>query len=156
MGGEKRFIASLKRVFDEGYYDPTNEPDIAYPYLFSRVKGYEYLTQELVRKLLDENYTTQADGLPGNDDTGTMSAWAVFSMMGIYPDCPGEPYYTITTPRFKRVEMETAHGTITITTKGEGNYIKRDGVELVGKRINRFRISHDELIKAKELNLKLY
>ena len=156
MGGEKRFIASLKRVFDEGYYDPTNEPDIAYPYLFSRVKGYEYLTQELVRKLLDENYTTQADGLPGNDDTGTMSAWAVFSMMGIYPDCPGEPYYTITTPRFKRVEMETAHGTITITTEGEGNYIKRDGVELGGRRINRFRISHDELIKAKELNLKLY
>ena len=156
MGGGKRFVERLKWVFDNGHYDPTNEPDIAYPYLFSRVKGYEYLTQEWVKRLLDENYTTSPDGLPGNDDTGTMSAWAVFSMMGIYPDCPGEPYYTITTPRFKRVEMDTDYGTIVITTEGDGDHIKRNGVELGGKPINRFRISHDELMKAKELNLKLY
>ena len=152
--GKSRFVATLQKVFNEGYYDPTNEPDIAYPYLFSRVKGYEHLTQEWVAKLLDANYTTSPDGLPGNDDTGTMSAWAVFSMMGIYPDCPGEPFYTITTPRFSRVEMDTDHGTITITTEGEGKYIKR--VELGGKSIGRFRISHDELMKSKNLNLKLY
>ncbi len=156
MGGGKKFVERLEWVFENGHYDPTNEPDIAYPYLFSRVKGYEYLTQEWVRRLLDENYTTEPDGLPGNDDTGTMSAWAVFSMMGIYPDCPGEPYYTITTPRFQRVEMDTDYGTIVITTEGEGDHIRRNGVELGGKSINRFRISHEELMKAKELNLKLY
>lgn len=156
MGGGKKFVERLEWVFENGHYDPTNEPDIAYPYLFSRVRGYEYLTQEWVRRLLDENYTTEPDGLPGNDDTGTMSAWAVFSMMGIYPDCPGEPYYTITTPRFERVEMDTDYGTIVITTEGEGDHIRRNGVELGGKSINRFRISHEELMKAKELNLKLY
>ena len=156
MGGGKKFVERLEWVFENGHYDPTNEPDIAYPYLFSRVKGYEYLTQEWVKRLLDENYTTEPDGLPGNDDTGTMSAWAVFSMMGIYPDCPGEPYYTITTPRFERVEMDTDYGTIVITTEGEGDHIRRNGVELGGKSINRFRISHEELMKAKELNLKLY
>lgn len=156
MGGGKKFVERLEWVFENGHYDPTNEPDIAYPYLFSRVKGYEYLTQEWVRRLLDENYTIEPDGLPGNDDTGTMSAWAVFSMMGIYPDCPGEPYYTITTPRFERVEMDTDYGTIVITTEGEGDHIRRNGVELGGKSINRFRISHEELMKAKELNLKLY
>ena len=156
MGGGKKFVERLEWVFENGHYDPTNEPDIAYPYLFSRVKGKEYLTQEWVRRLLDENYTTEPDGLPGNDDTGTMSAWAVFSMMGIYPDCPGEPYYTITTPRFERVEMDTDYGTIVITTEGEGDHIRRNGVELGGKSINRFRISHEELMKAKELNLKLY
>ena len=156
MGGGKKFVERLEWVFDNGHYDPTNEPDIAYPYLFSRVKGYEYLTQDWVERLLDENYTPEPDGLPGNDDTGTMSTWAVFSMMGIYPDCPGEPYYTITTPRFERVEIDTDHGTIVITTEGEGDHIKRNGVELGGKSINRFRISHDELIEAKKLNLKLY
>ncbi len=156
MGGSKKFVTKLLKVFNDGHYDPTNEPDIAYPYLFSRVQGSEHLTQEYVRKILDENYTTSPDGLPGNDDTGTMSAWAVFSMMGIYPDCPGEPYYTITTPRFEQVEIDTEHGTITISTEGSGNYIKRSGVLLGGKPINRFRISHDELIKAKELKLKLY
>ena len=151
--GKSRFISTLKNVFEKGYYDPTNEPDIAYPYLFSRVKGYEHLTQDYVRQLLDENYSTKPDGLPGNDDTGTMSTWAVFSMMGIYPDCPGEPYYTITTPRFERVEIDTDCGTIVISTEGEGDRIK--GITLGGKSAG-YRISHSELVKAKELKLKLY
>ena len=153
MGGSKRFVERLQWVFDNGHYDPTNEPDIAYPYLFSRIKGEEWRTQKLVKELLDENYTTMPDGLPGNDDTGTMSTWALFSMMGIYPDCPGEPYYTITTPRFKRVEIDTAYGTMVITTEGEGDYI--ESMTLGGKPLNRYRISHDELMRGKELNIKL-
>ena len=153
MGGSKVFTKKLWSVFENGYYDPTNEPDIAYPYLFSRVKGEEWRTQQLVKQLLDENYSTTPDGLPGNDDTGTMSAWAVFSMMGLYPDCPGEPYYTLTTPRFERVEIDTDHGTLTITSEGEGDYIS--GVVLGGKQVNKYRISHDELMKSKELKIIL-
>ena len=156
MGGAKRFVDKLRMVFDEGHYDPTNEPDIAYPYLFSRVKGSEHLTQRYVKQLLDENYTTAPDGLPGNDDTGTMSTWAIFSMMGFYPDCPGEPYYTITTPRFERVEIDTREGVLTIVKQGEGDYIEPNGIMLGDKRIKRYRISHDELMKAKELKLKTY
>ena len=153
MGGSKRFVERLQWVFDNGHYDPTNEPDIAYPYLFSRIKGEEWRTQQLVKRLLDENYSTTPDGLPGNDDTGTMSAWALFSMMGLYPDCPGEPYYTITTPRFDCVEIDTTHGTIVITTEGEGDYI--ECMTLGGKPLTKYRISHDELMKSKELNIKL-
>ena len=153
MGGKKVFTEKLWMIFEEGHYDPTNEPDIAYPYLFSRIKGEEWRTQQLVKELLNANYTTSPDGLPGNDDTGTMSTWAVFSMMGIYPDCPGEPYYTITTPRFERVEIDTAHGTVVITTEGEGDYIER--MTLGDKPLNSYRISHDELMKQKELNVKL-
>ena len=156
MGGAKRFVDKLRMVFDEGHYDPTNEPDIAYPYLFSRVKGSEHLTQRYVKQLLDENYTTAPDGLPGNDDTGTMSTWAIFSMMGFYPDCPGEPYYTITTPRFERVEIDTREGVLTIVKQGEGDYIEPNGIMLGDKRIKRYRISHDELMKAKELKFKTY
>lgn len=153
MGGKKVFTDKLWMIFEEGHYDPTNEPDIAYPYLFSRIKGEEWRTQQLVKRLLDENYSITPDGLPGNDDTGTMSAWAVFSMMGLYPDCPGEPYYTLTTPRFDRIEVDTEHGTITIATEGEGDYI--DEVKLGGKAINKYRISHDELIGAKMLTFRL-
>lgn len=154
MGGKREFTKRLWSIFEEGHYDPTNEPDIAYPYLFSRIKGEEWRTQQLVKKLLDENYTTSPDGLPGNDDTGTMSAWAVFSMMGLYPDCPGQPYYTLTTPRFDRVEIETTHGTITIECEGRGDYIKE--VLMGGKRCDTFRISHSDLIKNGGLKLKLY
>lgn len=74
-------------------------------------------------------------------------------MMGLYPDCPGEPYYTLTTPRFERVEIDTDHGTLTITTEGEGDYIS--GVVLGGKQVNKYRISHDELTKSKELKIIL-
>ena len=154
MGGKREFTKRLWSIFEEGHYDPTNEPDIAYPYLFSRIKGEEWRTQQLVKQLLNENYTTSPDGLPGNDDTGTMSAWAVFSMMGLYPDCPGQPYYTLTTPRFDRVEIETTHGTIAIECEGRGDYIKE--VLMGGKRCDTFRISHSDLIKNGGLKLKLY
>ena len=105
MGGRKAFINKLQKVFDEGLYDPANEPDIAYPYLFSYFKGEEWRTAKIVSELLDKHYTTRPDGIPGNDDTGTMSAWAVFSMMGFYPDCPGDPSYTLTVPRFDRIAI---------------------------------------------------
>ena len=85
MGGRRKFIAKLQMVFDEGLYDPANEPDIAYPYLFSYFRGEEWRTQREVNRLLAKYFTTAPDGIPGNDDTGTMSAWAVFSMMGFYP-----------------------------------------------------------------------
>ena len=154
MGGKREFTKRLWSIFEEGHYDPTNEPDIAYPYLFSRIKGEEWRTQQLVKMLLDENYTTSPDGLPGNDDTGTMSTWAVFSMMGLYPDCPGQPYYTLTTPRFDRVEIETTHGTIAIECEGRGDRIKE--IWMGGKRCDTFRISHSDLIKNGGLKLKLY
>ena len=94
MGGQKNFVEKLQMVFDKKLYDPANEPDIAYPYLFSYVKEEEWRTQKEVSRLLKECYKAAPKGIPGNEDTGTMSTWAIFSMIGIYPDCPGSPYYT--------------------------------------------------------------
>ena len=115
MGGEKKFVANLQSVFDRGNYDPANEPDIAYPYLFSQVKGEEWRTQKLVKELLAKYFTTKPDGIPGNDDAGTMSAWAIFSMMGFYPDIPGIPTYTVTTPAFDKVTIHLNRDTILLT-----------------------------------------
>ena len=140
MGGDKAFVNKLQKVFDEGLYDPANEPDIAYPYLFSRFKGEEWRTQQIVSQLLDKHYTTRPDGLPGNDDTGTMSAWAVFSMMGLYPDCPGHPSYTMTTPRFDRIELQNG----TVITKVGNSFIK--SISVSGKKHNSYRISHSDLV----------
>jgi predicted alpha-1,2-mannosidase len=136
MGGRKAFVQKLQKVFDEGLYDPANEPDIAYPYLFSYFKGEEWRTAQIVSQLLDKHYTTEAAGLPGNDDTGTMSAWAVFSMMGFYPDCPGDPSYTLTTPRFDRIE-------ITLDPKYCDG---RDRLVITKGRHMKGRVSHNNLI----------
>lgn len=155
-GGSKRFTEKLQKVFDEGLYDPANEPNIAYPYLFSRVKGEEWRTQREVNRLLNMYYTNSPDGIPGNDDTGTMSTWAVMSMMGFYPDCPGEPFYTLTSPVFDRVEIDTPGKTLVIEAERSNPddiYIER--MQLGQKPLYRYHISHDELMKGGNLKFKL-
>ena len=154
MGGKKRFVDNLQSVFDRGNYDPANEPDIAYPYLFSQIKGEEWRTQKLVRELLAKHFTTKPDGIPGNDDAGTMSAWAIFSMMGFYPDIPGVPTYTVTTPVFDKVTIHLNRDyypadTMTVevenpSSNGAAGYIDRI---THGNRISGYRISHDELVR---------
>lgn len=129
MGGAKAFVAKLQKVFDEGLYDPANEPDIAYPFLFSRFKGEEHRTEKTVAALLKKYYTTRPDGIPGNDDTGVMSTWAVFSMIGMYPDCPGEPQYTLFPPVFDSVEIN-------------GKYVIRKD-----QKIKKHRITHQEFVR---------
>ncbi len=153
MGGKRKFVDKLQRVFDAGFYDPANEPDIAYAYLFSRFRGEEWRTQREVARLLAKYFTTEPDGIPGNDDTGTMSAWAVFSMMGFYPDCPGEPYYTLTAPTFDRVAIDTPRGELVVERRGAGDRIRR--MTLGGKPLADYRIPHDELLRGGTLTFEL-
>ena len=156
MGGNKAYVKSLQYVFDEKHYDPANEPDIVYPYLFSRFKGEEWRTQREVKTLLDSCFTAKPNGIPGNDDTGTMSAWAVFSMMGLYPDTPSEPYYTLTTPTFDRVEIETANGTVVIeATRPDSNCHYIESMTLGGAPLKKYRITHRELLDKKHITFKL-
>ena len=155
MGGKKGFIKSLQGVFDNGHYDPANEPDIVYAYLFSRFKGEEWRTQKEVKKILDNHYKNAPDGIPGNDDTGTMSAWAVFSMMGLYPDCPGEPTYTVTTPVFDRITINAPQGDITIECdrpNKDCHYI--ESISLNGKKSG-YRLTHKQLLDNANIKLKL-
>ena len=144
MGGPKAFVTRLQKVFDEGLYDPANEPDIAYPYLFSRFRGEEKRTWKEVDNILQKYYTTAPDGIPGNDDTGTMSAWAVFSMMGFYPDCPGEPSYTLTRPTFSKI---TLPGLVITRTK-------KPSRALVGGKNKGYRVSHEDLLSAGTITWK--
>ena len=156
MGGKRKFVDKLQMVMDSALYDPANEPDIAYPYLFSRFAGEEWRTQEQVNKLLAKYFTTKPDGIPGNDDTGTMSSWAVFSMMGFYPDAPGEPFYTLTSPVFDKVEIDTPSGTITIDAPHSSPAdIYINSMTLGDKPLKSYRISHDQLIQGKNLKFNL-
>lgn len=161
MGGQRKFCDKLQMVFDKGLYDPANEPDIAYAYLFSYFKGDEWRTQKTVNDLLAKYYTARPDGIPGNEDTGTMSAWAIFSMMGLYPDNPGDPSYTLTTPVFDKVTLHLdpkfyPQGDITIETDRTSPsqlYIK--SMTLGGKKLNGYRITHKQLVDGKTLRMSL-
>lgn len=161
MGGDCKFVNKLQMVFDKGLYDPANEPDIAYPYLFSYFKGEEWRTQKEVSRLLAKYFTDKPDGIPGNDDCGTMSAWAIFSMMGLYPDCPGSPHYTLTTPTFDRVTLHLdkryyPQGDLVIEARRSApdrSIIKK--MTLGGKPLKSYRVNHDELIKGKKLVIEM-
>ena len=161
MGGNKKFVEKLQRVFDEGLYDPANEPDIAYPYLFTYFKGEEWRTQKMVRQLIDKYYSDQPKGIPGNDDCGTMSTWLIFSMIGLYPDCPGSPYYALTTPVFDKVTLHLdpryyPKGDVTIEAPHASPAASRiEHMTLGGKPLNRYRISHSELIDGGHLTMQL-
>ena len=149
-GGNKAFVKRLQKVFDEGLYDPANEPDIVYPYLFSRFKGEEKRTWKAVEAILAQNYKNAPDGIPGNDDTGTMSAWAVFSMLGFYPDCPADPAYTLTRPTFSKavVTLPDGHELVITRAKPSASRVRVDGRSLG------FRISHDTLTGAGTIQWK--
>ncbi|MCU4174250.1 GH92 family glycosyl hydrolase [Carboxylicivirga sp. N1Y90] len=160
-GGKKSFVNKLQSVFDNGLYEPDNEPDMGYAFLFNYVKGEEWRTQKEVNKIIDHDYSNSPGGLPGNDDTGTMSAWLVFAMMGIYPDAPAIPHYTICSPRFDLVEIrldEEIYSGETfrieaIRTNTKAQEINK--MELNGKALNNYFISHDDVINGGTLKIWL-
>ncbi|TDN95036.1 putative alpha-1,2-mannosidase [Salegentibacter sp. 24] len=105
MGGNKKFEKRLDKLFAEGQFDMANEPDFAYGYLYNFIPGKQYKASEKIRELIDTYYKNSPDGIPGNDDTGTMSAWVIYSMMGIYPVTPASPLYTLVTPTFDKIKL---------------------------------------------------
>lgn len=143
MGGRKAFSNQLQRVFDKEQFDMANEPDIAYPYLFNYVKGDEWRTQQTVSELLQKHFKNSPDGLPGNDDTGTMSAWAVFSMMGIYPVSPADPMYALTSPVFDKVTLHL-----------DSNYYKNTTLEIIRTSIGNANKGHIQEVLLNQARLK--
>jgi predicted alpha-1,2-mannosidase len=161
MGGPEEFIEKLNACFDKGFFDITNEPDLAYPYLYNYIKGQEWRTQDRVRDIIYKDFSNSPGGLPGNDDCGTMSAWLVFSMMGFYPACPGDMLYQIGSPLFSKVIISLDHayfpgGTFVITARSSGKdnrYVQ--SMSLNGKSHPKFTIRHEDIAKGGELVINM-
>ncbi|TAJ15299.1 glycoside hydrolase family 92 protein [Marinilabiliaceae bacterium JC017] len=161
MKGKNNFVAQLNKCFNDSLFDMGNEPDIIYPYLFNYAKGEEWRTQKQVSDCIDRYFHTGAAGLPGNDDTGTMSAWLVYGMMGFYPVCPGNMDYTLTSPVFDKVTIHLdtnfyPNDKLIIEAERENkNDIYIQSIELNGQPYNKYFISHEEILKQGLLKYKL-
>ena len=94
------------------YYWHGNEPDIHTAYLFNSA-GRPDLTQKWVRWTLDNKYGADYDGLDGDDDAGTLSAWYVFSSLGFYP-VAGSDVYQIGAPLFPKAELNIGENKLNI------------------------------------------
>ena len=159
MGGDRGFTDQLQKIFDTTQFDMANEPDIAYPYLFNYVKGEEWRSQKLVEELVRKHFKNTPAGIPGNDDTGTMSAWVVYSMMGFYPIAPGEPKYTITKPLFDKITIQLDSKyykkTELVIEKVTNSNGKIKQIEVDGKKHKGYFIDHNDLVKAKTFKVIL-
>ena len=111
MGGDDAFSGELDKFFayphpawDDHFYNPYNETDLEAPFLYD-FSGAPWKTQARVRELQADAYKITPDGIPGNDDCGTMSAWYVLSAMGLYAVDPGRPVYELCSPLFPKITL---------------------------------------------------
>jgi len=171
MGGKKKFTHYLDTLFTMhlpdkffaeteditrdgiiGGYVHGNEPSHHIAYLYNWTDE-PWKTQQTVRMILKNQYHTGADGLGGNDDTGQMSAWYIFSTIGFYPVAPGSDVYQIGSPAVNAATMHLENGkTFSIVAKNQSDknvYVQK--IELNGKPLNRLYISHSEIMNGGKL-----
>lgn len=124
-----------------GQYAHGNEPGHHAPYMYNYV-GQPWKTQQVVRRILSEQYADAPDGLCGNEDCGQMSAWYVLSAMGFYAVAPGSNCYDIGSPLFDKVKIQKDDGSVfTIICKNQSpkniyiQSVKRNGVPYASTQI---------------------
>lgn len=113
MGVREKVLADLEDMFEmtprdylwNPYYNHANEPVHHVPFLFNRLNE-PSLTQKWTRDICRNAYRNAVTGLVGNEDVGQMSAWYVLASAGIYPICPGDLRYEITSPAFNKITFK--------------------------------------------------
>jgi len=168
FGGNEPFLRQLDALFlaDEalnegasaditgmiGQYAHGNEPSHHTLYLYAYA-GQQYKTAEKVRQVCREFYTTDPDGLIGNEDCGQMSAWYIFTALGFYPVHPTAGEFVFGSPLCTEAVIHTVDGTefkvVARNNSNENIYIQ--SVTLNGKPYEGFTISHEDIMKGGEL-----
>ena len=147
-GGAATFRKRLDMFFDRKRYNVGNEPSFLTPCLYHWI-GRPDLTSDRVRQIISENYNDKPDGLPGNDDSGAMSSWLAFHMMGLYPNA-GQSYYLLHAPLIPEWTLQLSNGkTLHGVLKGKGTHFEK--VTLNGQLLNDARLEHADLMQGGEL-----
>ena len=167
LGGPQAYEAKLDEMFTTtsettgrnqaditgliGQYAHGNEPSHHMAYLFPFV-GKHHRTAELVSQIRSELYSNQPDGLSGNEDCGQMSAWYVWSALGLYPVCPGSDDLIAGTPMFTSL---TIHPNSTGPSFGAPMTIKRSGtgVYVSGLSLDSSNMHEDQKAFVKKSDL---
>jgi len=169
FGGRDQFVERLDSLFSVteavkgenasmdisgliGQYAHGNEPSHHISYLFS-MAGAPAKTETMVRRIMKEMYTSETDGLCGNEDCGQMSAWYVFSAMGFYPVNPADGKFILGSPALDRAEIRTGKDK-TFTIIAENNSPENVNVSEVflnGQKLDRNYITYSEIMAGGEL-----
>ncbi|HUN86391.1 MAG TPA: GH92 family glycosyl hydrolase [Terracidiphilus sp.] len=130
-----------------GQYAHSNQPVHHVLYLFAHA-GRPDQTQYWARKVMAELYSP--DNFPGDEDTGSMSAWFIMSALGFFPACPGKPEYTLGSPLFSRAIVRLG-GNKTLTIEAPGNseqtvYVRN--LSLNGQALSGPTVDHKTLMQG--------
>ncbi|MBQ6910818.1 MAG: GH92 family glycosyl hydrolase [Bacteroidales bacterium] len=170
MGGREPLYAALDSLFtykpegqksvDEGIggiigqYAHGNEPSHNMAWLFNFVQA-PSRTQEVVRQILTQLYTTAPDGICGNEDCGQMSAWYVLAALGLYPVCPGTGEYQLVAPLFKEITVELGNGNTLVIKADHPERAYVSDVTLNGAPVQRNFLTYEEIMAGGTLEYKL-
>ena len=152
----QKLITAFGILYAGNQYAPSNEHDLHAPYLYNYA-GQPWKTQGIVRNYMSL-FRAAPDGLPGNDDLGSMSAWYVWSALGMYPVTGGAPVYALGSPVFETAAVHPAGG-------GPGFRVTADGASpmsryvrsatLGGAALDRSWVTHEELFEAGNLAFEM-
>ncbi|KAJ4471850.1 glycoside hydrolase family 92 protein [Lentinula edodes] len=115
QGGNESFIERLNIIFNQSYFDPTDEPSQQIPFMYHYANR-PGLTTKQTRQVISESYNTSVSGLPGNDDSGAMGSYAVFLLAGLYP-VPATTQYLLSSPFFPSISFSNPLFNTTTTIK---------------------------------------
>jgi predicted alpha-1,2-mannosidase len=138
-------------VLPNPYYWAGNEPGILSPWLFAWANRSD-LTIRHTHWVLQNRYSTQPDGVPGNDDYGAISGWLVWAYLGIYPLYSGNSAVSVAAPIFPRVTLTRDSGaTVVLERTGSGELISQLLVN--GARVSSSIVSFQELLSGQQTTL---
>lgn len=139
-----------------GQFSMGNEPSFHIPYLYNYF-GAPWKTQKRTRFLLDVWFKDNIFGIPGDEDGGGMTAFVVFTSMGLYPVTPGLPFYNITSPVFEETTINLTNGKkFTVLAKGASRTKKYIQKALInGEEITSPFITHEQIMTGGTLELVL-
>lgn len=158
FGGPASFVDRLEYLHDKGIGSIENEPS------FLSVFSYHYagrpgLSARRSHSFIPSAFSAAKDGIPGNDDSGTMGAFASFSMMGLYPNA-GQNVYLITPPYFQSVNITSpiSNKTATISVQNFDPTYKSIYIQnatLDGKPYSKNWLTHDFFTDGGQLVLNV-
>ena len=139
-----------------GQYAHGNEPSHHVAYLYNYA-GVPWKTQKQVREIMETQYNATPKGISGNDDTGQMSAWYIFSAMGFYPVTPGLDYYVIGSPLFDKVTINLENGNkfeiISKNNNADSPYIQ--SIKLNDKPYSRSYLNHADIMNSSKMVISM-
>ncbi|MBE1498006.1 putative alpha-1,2-mannosidase [Amycolatopsis lexingtonensis] len=142
--------------YDQFRYNPNNEPDLHSPWMYA-LTGQPAKTSTVVRAA-HTLFTNAPNGVTGNDDLGTMSAWYVFSALGLYPAVPGTGNFVLNAPRFEKSVLHLENGRdITIKASGaDGSKLQYvSGLKVGSKPSDKVYVGVDQLKRGATLDFSL-